>query len=1795
MRRERINSHHFVLALGDKVKPIWQLTALILTLTVFSVQAQQLTSRPDRGFGGNGGYQSSDIDSISLQNGSVNLQVPLASLPPVAGGKLSYTLLAHYNSKLWDAHRKEVRATTSSPGCQPSYSSQEIWTAEGGAGWRIGGQYEIFYRDAHDDYDYLPADSEQCYGHEFYYMQGRFFKPMLRTPDGAEHELRILGYWETYSSLGNRDHLKGYYKQPPGGYPNYPVFSSPVRMYTIDGTYLNVIVYPPSYATSSIIYMKDGTRIENSADGQRIIDSNGNSILNGGRTVNGVYEQFVKDEQTGREIKWSATFYNGKNATKVEYQTVGGGWQNIMVVWDTITVQGKLYSQTSWNPNGGEFGGGDTCAIDVSLPVTNFNVIREIILPTTEQGVAPRKFTFGYNSETMAQATTASPRWVCNSYQTFPDHTRSASFGWGELSDVTTPTGSHIKYKYKNDGIHDFPGFVGHVDDSINEILRDVVTEKKVTHDGTIDIWTYGISTVNGNFVSSSFVTNPDGSFHGEYYHPTDISSSIIGGTVPQNYVNGLGGLTFRTVESGQIMTERKWITLGGATPAIGAPLQGVGINTAVDTEFTTLLDGNGNRLKISAKKFQYDYNGELLQTIEYDWFNPGDVTYTQNNNPQIGMPTDVPANATVLRVVNNAYYNQAPNSSSTYAYHQRSLESGSIVILGAIMQSTVGTINSVISTSQFSYDNLFYGAAPTKGNVTQIRNWDNTNGQWLTSTIGYDPIYGNITSKTDPNDNITQIFYEDSTHAMPTRTVVDPLNGTGQQTTSVTFDFYTGAVLTTTDINGNISSINYWNHLLGAVDPFGRPGTAYSPYVTVDGVNKRQTAKTYYEDNARKTRVETDLFNEGDALLKTRESRDQLGRTVLVEKNENGASSYSIFSETVYKTQNRIVLTSNPRRSTASATDGWTLLESDILGRTIKTAAFSGAAQPAITNIETNPNWTGSVTTSYSANTTTVTDQTGRKRRSVVDALGRLVRLDEPNDQGQLDINGNPAQPTYYAYDVLGNLTLVTQGSQTRSFTYDSISRLKTSSNPESGIVNYNYDNNGNLLTKIDTRNVKTTYSYDGLNRLQSRTYSLSNGSALPAELATPNVSYTYENMAVPFSKGRLTKVTNGFSTTEYAEFDQLGKVKKSRQTTDGTAYPEMTYAYNLAGQLIEQKYPSGRVVKNILESDGDLSEVQSRKNTSHPFSTYASQFNYTAAGAVSSMRLGNGRWESATFNSRLQPTQIALGTTQNGVDLLKINYEYGDLNLGTGQTIAGTNNGNVSKQTITVPTVGANAGFTATQYYAYDPLNRLKIATENIEPANQPVQLGWRQHFTYDRYGNRNFQTGGEAPTTTIGGCPQAVCNPSFNQSNNKFNDNQGYFYDAAGNLTRDAEGKQFTYDAENKQKEVRDANNVIIGQYYYGGDGKRVKKFIFNVQETTIFIYDASGRLVAEYSSAANNNPQLSYLTADHLGSPRIITDASGNVNSRRDFMPFGEEISTVQRTTRTDYAGDKVRQKFTGYERDNESGLDFAQARYFAYNYGRFISVDPIMMTKNRLADPQSINLYVYTRNNPLRFIDPSGEEFKGTDGNAVIIEKEDGKWVIKSNNASKDLQRLVRLINNSGSSTANRQFGRLNAHKTMINFVFGDKDPQGPPPKAAARHEPHGTIDKDGSKGKLTFDSNTKTFNGTADIVKDANGNEVYAEATITIYEGEYRGSLQTKEDAMVATFGHEAEHSLDLNQVQETKNKTYSNEVYHPVNPDGRPKEGSPDWMANQISREIREHRMNTLLRRCPPGIVCHH
>lgn len=156
----------------------------------------------------------------------------------------------------------------------------------------------------------------------------------------------------------------------------------------------------------------------------------------------------------------------------------------------------------------------------------------------------------------------------------------------------------------------------------------------------------------------------------------------------------------------------------------------------------------------------------------------------------------------------------------------------------------------------------------------------------------------------------------------------------------------------------------------------------------------------------------------------------------------------------------------------------------------------------------------------------------------------------------------------------------------------------------------------------------------------------------------------------------------------------------------------------------------------------------------------------------------------------------------------------------------------------------------------------------------------------------------------------------------------------YDAAGNqLTFGSH--TLAYDAENRQTSATDSPSYGGGQaiYVYDGDGRRVEKIIGS--QTTTHVYDIFGKLAAEYSNLAPPAPPCTtcYLSWDHLGSTRLVTDPSANITSRHDFIPFGEEIpaNTAGRRSEWGPQPDNVNQKFTS--KDSETGLDYVGASAF----------------------------------------------------------------------------------------------------------------------------------------------------------------------------------------------------------------------------------------------------------------------
>ena len=284
------------------------------------------------------------------------------------------------------------------------------------------------------------------------------------------------------------------------------------------------------------------------------------------------------------------------------------------------------------------------------------------------------------------------------------------------------------------------------------------------------------------------------------------------------------------------------------------------------------------------------------------------------------------------------------------------------------------------------------------------------------------------------------------------------------------------------------------------------------------------------------------------------------------------------------------------------------------------------------------------------------------------------------------------------------------------------------TATNPENGTITYSYDNVGNLLTRTDNRGIVTTYSYDALNRVTGQTYSD----------GTPAVSYSYDASGVPNSKGHLTSVGNASSTTNYTNFDVVGNILASSQVTAGQSNP-FVYAYNLAGALTKETYPSGRLVTTGYDT-ANRPETMSGKLGSAS-TNYVLGAGYWPHGAPYWIWYGNNVVPGAAYNSRLQPSSIwaTVNNTPNAYVFME-NPGYGTTN----------NNGNVLGINLYAGGPGTLGALTAfNQSYGYDGVNRLSSSSDTG---------GWSRSFGYDAWtnmwvsGNSGVPLAGNTPASNV-----------------------------------------------------------------------------------------------------------------------------------------------------------------------------------------------------------------------------------------------------------------------------------------------------------------------------------------------------------------------------------------------------------------------------------------------------------
>jgi YD repeat-containing protein len=550
-------------------------------------------------------------------------------------------------------------------------------------------------------------------------------------------------------------------------------------------------------------------------------------------------------------------------------------------------------------------------------------------------------------------------------------------------------------------------------------------------------------------------------------------------------------------------------------------------------------------------------------------------------------------------------------------------------------------TPSGVSNLPQGTHDTAYEGTSPflSRGNPTKVVRCTSGTGSSCagpTTTYTYD-VTGQVTSKTDPCGNSscsdmsasnfkTTYSYSDNftgggspsgnTNAYLTNMTYPTVNGAALQE-NFTYNYTTGDLLTDKDENGQTTTYTY-------ADPLNRLTEIQGPPDPNNG-NQQPTTSRSYNDTAPSPSVTVTVLQSPDPAISRVEVRDGMGHAVQSQLTSDPAGT--VYVDTTYDGEGGVFQKSNPTRCSSSpgsmpsscseSTWGVTSYFYDALGRVVAQKEPDGSALTWCYNdtVSSMPSGVTATCNSHIGSSSVdtwvdSTDENGNDSQRTTNAFGNLIEVMEPDGSTK----NPPAMETDYTYDALSNLLSVKQwggasgssGARTRSFSYDSLSQLVQGFNPESGWTCYGttggavpngsnctegYDGNGNLASKTvgqgapaNAIGVTTSYVYDSLNRLTSKSYSSNDASR------TPISCYQYDLSSVTNGAGRLANewtqsyssspcnaslLTNGGYLTlkSILAYDSMGRPTSAQQqqcTPGKCAAPTpyaMTFGYDLAG----------------------------------------------------------------------------------------------------------------------------------------------------------------------------------------------------------------------------------------------------------------------------------------------------------------------------------------------------------------------------------------------------------------------------------------------------------------------------------------------------------------------------------------------------------------------------------------------------------------------------------------------------
>ncbi len=1029
-----------------------------------------------------------------------------------------------------------------------------------------------------------------------------------------------------------------------------------------------------------------------------------------------------------------------------------------------------------------------------------------------------------------------------------------------------------------------------------------------------------------------STVTDPQGRIYRTDLNPGSNPQDVVSRTYTNATTYNLGaGTSLKTITT-------RYIKDTGPTYVSNQRVSQVTITDGSFSRKTAIAYTSVSGAALPMDSDEYDAAGINVYRRTHTDYNTSTDYSTRHI---IGLPSSSKvysgAGVTLLAQVNYAY-------DEGYLFLNSSVDN--------VIQSDVSTGNPAGS--------LNGNSAVGRGNLTTTTQYSVSGGVASSPrTVGQRPVYdsqGNVRGVYDVNNNLVAYEMWDNysnkpagageTHAFPTRIIELSLYQSGAK-----FDWFTGNVLENYHIQGasqsgthqNVVTYNYdfADRRIAELRPDGGYTTynfwdnwmAVATYTLIEGTNKSYSYKNY--DGAGRT------IRQGGDLA-------------------DGVATKFTATNIEYDNVGRGKRTTNP----TAVNGNFVPIDDDVaLGFQWTTTTYDALDRP--TQVM-HPD-SDSVDYSYvgcgcaGSSTVLVDDERGKKRKTVKDHLGRLKEAYDLTS-----IGANTYSRVAYSYTPLDQMTTIAHYDngivkhQDRTFAYDGYGRLTSQTTPEAGTTGYTYTALDQVLTATLANSSTRTFTYNTRGLVSDITY---NGTL------TQNVHYEYNNeygaRTLMQEKNPSSGAVESSTTYAYNAFVQLQTETRSFKGLTGTY--SVGYQYNLAGGVKTMTYTANTFVKNVnyaYNAVGGLSGIGTNIRSggaANDTTNVMSGFQYRGFGAVKQVNYGNGKQLKASYDAkRLQMTYLSVHAASNENDkIVSLDYNYYN---------GGSNNGRVQKITDYL-----DGAYTAT--YAYDDQNRLASATA----------IAYTRGYAYDAWANFTGVTatgGGELSSYSL----SYATNGSGAPLNNRIS-NAGQSYDNAGNMAVDLNGQVYSYDAANRIKSV--TGNKFME---YDGDGHRVLSDESAIGNTKLWYLWSTvlGQPVVElgstggvyrayvYSPGGQQVAQQSYDTgfhwthSNHLGSGYKMTDSTGAVVFREEFDPHGQTALRVSNN-----GPFYLSHKFTGYERDLGTNTDYAKARQYHHNNGRFMQADPLSLGASDLSNPQSLNLYSYVKNDPVNYIDPEG--------------------------------------------------------------------------------------------------------------------------------------------------------------------------------------------------------------------------